>query len=63
MEKVFILQILIYGINKNFKPLTKNMYSKSKLSIRLPSGTPHYFPSSNVLKQGFNLSTVLFNYL
>ena len=34
---------------------------KSKLSIRLPSGTTHFFPSSTRLKQGCNLSPTLFN--
>ena len=34
---------------------------KSKLSIRLPSGTTHFFPASTGLKQGCNLSPILFN--
>ena len=37
------------------------MYMKSKLSIRLPSGTTHFIPSSAGLKQRCNLSPILFN--
>ena len=34
---------------------------KSKLSIRLPSDTSHFFPSSARLKQGCSLSPILFS--
>ena len=37
------------------------MYMKSKLIIRLPSGTTHFFPSSTGLKQECNLSPIFFN--
>ena len=53
----------VYFTNRNFKSLTKNMYSKRKLSIRLSSGTTHYFSSSNGLKQGCSLSPVLLSLL
>ena len=34
---------------------------KNKLSICLPSGTTHFFPSNTGLKQGCNLNPILFN--
>ena len=46
----------MYGIHRN---LSLPMYMKSKLSIRLPSDTSHFFPSSARLKQGCSLSPIL----
>ena len=51
----------MYGIHRNFISLLEDMYTKSKLSIRLPSDTTHFFPSSTGLKQGCYLSPILFN--
>ena len=45
----------MYGIHRNFISLLEDMYMESKLSICLPSGTTHFFPSSIGLKQGCNL--------
>ena len=37
------------------------MYEKTKLSVRLPSGITEFFPSNVGLKQGCNMSPILFN--
>ena len=51
----------MYGIHRNFISILEDMYMKRNLSIRLPSGTTHFFPSSRGPKQGCNLSPILFN--
>ena len=51
----------MYGIHRDFILLLEDTYMKSKLSIRLPSGNTYFFPSSIGLKQGCNLSPILFN--
>ena len=51
----------MYAIHRNFISLLEDMYMKSKLSIRIPSGTKHLFPSSIGLKQGYSLSPILCN--
>ena len=50
----------MYGIHRNFISLLQDMSMKIKLSIRLSSGTTHFFPSSTGLKQGCNISPILF---
>ena len=52
----------MYGIHRNFISLLEGMYMKSKLSIHLLSGTTRFFPASTGLKQGCNLSPILFNF-
>ena len=37
------------------------MYNKVHLSVRLPNGITQSFPSNIGLKQGYNLSSILFN--
>ena len=37
------------------------MYEKTKLSVHLPSGITEFFPSNVGLKQGCNMSPILFN--
>ena len=54
-------KLCMYGIHRNFISLLEDVYMKSKLSIHLPNGTTHFFPSSTGLKQGCNLSPILFN--
>ena len=62
-RKYLFHKLSTYGIHKNFISLLEDMYMKSKLSISLPSGTTHFFPSSAGLKQGCNLSPIIFNLL
>ena len=38
-HKYLFHKLYMYGIDRNFKLLLEDMYMKSKLSIRLPSGT------------------------
>ena len=59
-RKYLFHKLCMYGIHRIFISLLEDMYMKSKLSIRLPSGTTHFFPSSTGLKQGCNLSPILF---
>ena len=51
----------MYDIHRNFISLLEDMYMKSKLSIRLLSGTTNFFPASTGLKQGCNLTPILFS--
>ena len=44
--------LLGYGVSTNFVSLLKNMYEKTKLSVRLPRGITEFFPSNVGLKQG-----------
>ena len=41
--------------------LLENIYGKTKLSVRLPRGITEFFPSNVGLKQGWNMSQILFN--
>ena len=54
-------KLLGYGVSTNFVSLLKNMYEKTKLSVRLPRGITEFFPSNIELKQGCNMSPILFN--
>ena len=49
------------GVNNGFIRLLKNIYSNSLLCIQLPFGVSSTFPSNIGLKQGCNLSPILFN--
>ena len=48
-------------ISSSFVKLLVNMYYKTKLSIRLPRAITNFLSSSIGLKQGCNLSPILFN--
>ena len=50
-----------YGVRTNCFSLLKNMYGKTRLSVRLPRGITELFPSNVGLKQGCNMSSILFN--
>ena len=55
------LKLLENGINKKFVRLLRNIYTSSSLCIKLPNGMSTEFPSQIGLKQGCNLSPLLFN--
>ena len=50
-----------YGISNRFINLLYIMYSKPKLSTQLQNGLTRAFPTTIGLKQGCNLSPILFN--
>ena len=54
-------KLLCYGVSANFVSLLKNMYEKTKLSVCLPRGVTEFFSSNVGLKQGCNMSPILFN--
>ena len=60
-RKYLFHKLCTYGIHRNFISLLEDMYMKSKLSIRLLSGTTNFFPASTGLKQGCNLTPILFS--
>ena len=55
-------KLLGYGVSTNFVSLLKNMYEKTKLSVRLVRGKTKLFSSNVGLKQGCNMSPILFNF-
>ena len=62
MEKSIILKAIgIYGVTTNFISILHNMYSKVNLGVCLPNGITQSFSSNVGLKQGCNLSPILFN--
>ena len=54
-------KLLGYGVSAKFVSLLRNMYKKIKLSVQLPRGISEVFPSNVKLKQGCNMSPILFN--
>ena len=54
-------KLLNYGISTKFVKLLKDMYSRLQACIHLSSGISTPFPSKVGLKQGCNLSPILFN--
>jgi hypothetical protein len=54
-------KLLDYGISLKFVKLLKDMYSRLQTSVQLPDGISAPFPSKVGLKQGCNLSPILFN--
>ena len=60
-REVLFEKLLSYGVSANFVSLLKNIYEKTKLSVRLPRGITEFFPSNVGLKQGCSMSPILFN--
>ena len=54
-------KLLQNGISQKFVRLLRNIYSASSLCVKLPNGRSIEFPSKVGLKQGCNLSPLLFN--
>ena len=54
-------KLLKNGISRKFVRLLRNIYSASSLCIKVPGGRSIDFPSAVGLKQGCNLSPLLFN--
>ena len=54
-------KLLGYGVSSNFVSLLRNMHEKTKLSVRLPRSITEFFSSNVGLKQGRNMSPILFN--
>ena len=55
------LKLLNNGANPKFVRLLRNIYSSSSLAIKVAGGRSTIFPSKVGLKQGCNLSPLLFN--
>jgi hypothetical protein len=60
-RKGLFLKLLNSGISVNFVKLIRDMYSRLQACICLPNGLSLPFPSLVGLKQGCNLSPMLFN--
>ena len=60
-RETLFTKLLGYGASTNFVSLFRNMYEKTKLSVRLPRGITESFPSNVGLKQGCNISPIVFN--
>ena len=54
-------KLLGNGVSKSFVRLLKSIYDNSSLSVQLALGVTANFPSKVGLKQGCNLSPILFN--
>ena len=54
-------KLLSYGVSTNFVSLLKNIYEKTKLSVRLASDITEFFTSNVGLKHGSNMIPILFN--
>ena len=50
-----------YGFSEKFIALLENIYNNVQLSVRLPNFITNSFTSNIELKQGCNLSPILFN--
>lgn len=55
------LKLLGYGVSPKFVRILKSMYSTLSCCIRLPFGLSQQFPSLTGLRQGCNMSPLLFN--
>ena len=60
-EALFYKLSAYYDVSTNFINILDNMYKKVNLSVRLPNGITQSFSSNIALKQGCNLSPILFN--
>ena len=60
-EALFYKLSAYYGVSTNFINMLHNMYNKVNLSVCLPNGITQSFSSNIGLKQGCNLSPILFN--
>ena len=60
-RKALFFKLATYNLSSNFTQLLKNMYEKVNMSVRLPDGIAKSFLSNIGLKQGCNLSPILFN--
>ena len=54
-------KLLSYDVDKRFVRLLRNIYSTSSLAVKTPTGRSNIFSSNVGLKQGCNLSPLLFN--
>ena len=60
-REALLKKLLGYGVRTNFVSLLRNMYKKTKLSVLLLRGITEFSPSNVGLKQGCNMSPILFN--
>ena len=61
MEKRIVLQLIGYGFSVKILKLLKSMYSNITTGVRLSNGITDLFQSKIGVRQGCNLSPILFN--
>ena len=60
-REALLYRLLQNGISGKFTNLIRDMYSRLQACVHLPNGISYPFPSVVGLKQGCNLSPILFN--
>ena len=60
-RKGLLYKLMLNGLSYKFINLIENMYQEIKCSVKLSNGTTPHFNSYVGLRQGCNLSPMLFN--
>ena len=60
-EMVFLYKLILNGLSLKFILLIKSMYTELHAAVKLPNGVTPHFSSLVGVRQGCNLSPMLFN--